>query len=108
GSVTMSVQQPGIGEWYRISGGAIFEVVAVDEEDGTVEVQYFDGTVEEIDLVEWHAQRSRGDIENVEAPEDPSGSFDQDNDDDEQPGIATDRDNDRRSMSTLDGLDLFE
>jgi hypothetical protein len=103
----MSVQEPAIGEWYRLRGGDIFEVVAVDNDDGTIEVQHFDGTVEEFDLDDWLVQRSRGEIEDAEAPEDPNGSFDLDSDDDDQQTISPDLDNDRRSMS-LDGLDLFE
>ena len=105
----MSVRQPGIGEWYRLRGGDSFEVVAVDETDGTVEVQYFDGTVEEFELDDWLMQRSQGDIEDAEAPEDPSGSIDLDSEDDDQQVISPDLDGDRRSMSgRLDGLDLFE
>jgi hypothetical protein len=105
----MSVQQPRIGEWYRLSGGDCFEVVAVDDGDGTVEVQYFDGTVEEIELDDWLAQRSRGDIEDAEAPEDPTGSYDQDAEDEDQQIFSADLDGDRRAMmGPLDGLDLFE
>jgi hypothetical protein len=35
----MATPQPGIGDWYRLSGGALFEVVALDDDDGTVEIQ---------------------------------------------------------------------
>jgi hypothetical protein len=104
----MSEHQPAIGEWYT-RGGDIFEVVAVDDSDGTVEVQHFDGTVEEFDIDEWMAQRARGEIEDGEAPEDPNGSFDVDSENDESQNLSPDLDNDRRSMSgPLDGLDLFE
>ena len=41
--------KPTIGNWYRILGGDSFEIVAFDEDDGTIELQYFDGTVEEMD-----------------------------------------------------------
>ncbi len=46
----MAVSYPVIGNWYRRSNGSLFEVVAVDEQDGTVELQYFDGTIDELDL----------------------------------------------------------
>jgi len=52
--------------------GSLFEVVAVDEDDATIELQHFDGTIDEVDLDGWvdlHA-------EPAEAPEDWSGSVD--------------------------------
>ena len=48
--------KPTIGNWYRITGSDSFEVVAFDEDDGTIELQYFDGTVEEMDLEDWQAE----------------------------------------------------
>ena len=51
---SMAAPQPGIGDWYRQKeGGALFEVVAFDDDDGTIEIQYFDGTVEEMDVEDW-------------------------------------------------------
>ena len=46
--------------------------MAVDETDGTVEVQYFDGDVESMELDAWYAL----DIEGVEAPENWLGVMD--------------------------------
>ena len=54
--------QPEIGAWYRVRGGDSFEVVAIDEDDGTIEVQYFDGTVEEMEREDWDAQHKSGEI----------------------------------------------
>jgi hypothetical protein len=51
--------KPTIGNWYRIQGGDSFEVVAIDDDDGTIELQYFDGTVEEMDIEDWQARRKR-------------------------------------------------
>ena len=73
----MAIAFPVIGHWYRRSSGALFEVVAVDEQDATVELQYFDGTIDEIDLETWPGLL----IERVRAPEDWSGSVDMDPDD---------------------------
>ena len=61
-----------IGEWYRRPAGESFEVVAIDPDDRTIEIQYFDGTVEEIDLDDWFEEP----IEATEAPEDWTGSVD--------------------------------
>lgn len=99
--------QPEVGRWYRTSSGTTFEVVAVDEDDGTIEVQYFDGTVEELDLEDWEPQRANNEIEEAEAPEDWSGSVDVEGDD-EAPIPNSGYETDRRMASGLDGLDLFE
>jgi hypothetical protein len=71
------VPDPTIGRWYRRPNGQLFEVVAVDEEDDTIEVQFFDGTIDEIDRDTW----SRLLVQNVAAPEDWSGSVDMDPED---------------------------
>ncbi len=63
---------PVIGEWYRKPRGNLFEVVAIDNDDGTIEIQHFDGTVEEFDLENWRDQM----FQTAEAPEDWSGSLD--------------------------------
>ncbi|HKJ08391.1 MAG TPA: DUF6763 family protein [Gammaproteobacteria bacterium] len=64
--------EPRIGDWYRNASDEAFEIVAFDETDETVEIQYFDGTLEELDLDTWYEL----DIEPTAAPEDWSGSLD--------------------------------
>jgi hypothetical protein len=71
------VPEPAIGRWYRRANGQLFEVVAVDEADATIELQFFDGTIDEVDQDTW----SRLLIERVAAPEDWSGSVDMDPED---------------------------
>jgi hypothetical protein len=71
-----TIPQPTVGDWYRSPTGASFEVVAYDDDDGTIEIQYFDGTIEEWELEDWEAQWKDGAIEASEAPEDWSGSVD--------------------------------
>ena len=66
----MAKPAPVIGEWYRRPGGDSFEVVAIDRDDRTIEIQYFDGTVEELEAEEWLEEE----IESCEAPEDWTGS----------------------------------
>ncbi len=63
---------PKIGDWYKNTIGDTFEVVAQDEEDDTLELQYFDGTVEELDLESWESMHP----EPIEQPEDWSGPMD--------------------------------
>ena len=63
---------PVVGKWYARPGGDSFEIVAFDSDDGTIEIQYFDGTIEELDLEEWREEQ----IESAEPPEDWTGSVD--------------------------------
>jgi hypothetical protein len=69
---TMANPAPVIGEWYRRTGGDSFEVVAIDRDDRTIEIQYFDGTIEELEMQEWLEDQ----IESTEPPEDWTGSVD--------------------------------
>ena len=102
--------KPTIGNWYRIQGSDSFEVVAYDEDDGTIELQYFDGTVEEMDIEDWHAEKEAGALEEIEPPEDWTGSVDVDPEEDDQRGTTGYGEDDDRSQraSKLEGLDLFE
>ncbi len=63
---------PKIGDWYSTASGDNFEIVAVDDDDETLEVQYFDGAVEELDMDTWYEME----IVPIEPPEDWSGSMD--------------------------------
>ena len=102
----MPFLQPTVGDWYRVSGGDLFEVVAVDDDDGTIEVQYFDGTVEEMDFEDWEAQCEEGEVESAEPPEDWSGSVDVEP---EEGALRLEPDErDARAGGSLDGLDIFE
>jgi len=67
------------GTWYcHLDKGQRFFVVAVDEEARTVEIQHFDGDVEEVDFATWYQM----DLEVCEAPDSWSGPFDIGNPDD--------------------------
>ena len=41
----MAVLYPVIGQWFRRRNGVLFEVVALDEEDGTIERLHWSGAV---------------------------------------------------------------
>jgi hypothetical protein len=71
----MNLVQPIVGQWYRIAD-ELFEIVAIDEADQTIEVQYFDGTVTELDFDAWNEQMREDRLAAVDAPEDWSGSVD--------------------------------
>lgn len=64
---------PIVGQWYsHLDKGQEFEVVAVDEDARVVEIQYFDGTVEELDLDGWYELE----LDSIEPPEDWTGPVD--------------------------------
>jgi hypothetical protein len=65
--------QPVVGQWYsHRDKGDLFQVVATDDDTGTIEIQEFDGALDEFDLSEWHQLA----IEAAEQPEDWSGPVD--------------------------------
>jgi len=58
---------PQVGSWYKeLQQGAMFEVVAVDDVEQTVETQLLDGAVTEYDLDSWKELL----LEEIEEPED--------------------------------------
>jgi hypothetical protein len=69
----MSAIRPEPGEWYRDTlSGNVFQVVGVDEEEQSVDVQFADGAVEEFAMDDWDALT----LERCEQPEDWAGPFD--------------------------------
>ena len=104
----MASPEPSVGDWFRLNGGELFEVVAVDEDDGTIEIQYFDGTVQEMEFEDWNTYCEERALEAAEPPEDWSGSVDVDPDEDN--GSRSDPYTDERDLraSPLDGIDIFE
>ncbi len=73
----MPLPIPAIGDWYQAPGGTSFEVVAVDDDDGTIDIQHFDGTIEELDFDAWEESA----FVPTDPPEDYSGSLDIERDD---------------------------
>ncbi len=58
---------PQIGRWYKeLQQGAMFEVVAVDESEQTIETQLLDGAVTEYDFENWDELL----LEEIAEPED--------------------------------------
>jgi hypothetical protein len=72
----MNSIKPIVGQWYRGDTDELFEVVAIDDQDETIEIQYFDGSVTEIDFETWYDQLRDELIEAADAPEDWSGAID--------------------------------
>ena len=72
----MNMIKPVVGQWYRDVSDALFEIVAIDTADESIEVQYFDGSIAEMDFDSWNEQLLDGALELADAPEDWSGSVD--------------------------------
>jgi hypothetical protein len=95
---TEPVDPPVVGEWYADPQGLLFEVVAIDADDGSVEVQYFDGSVAEFEVDGWEELRPK----RSDPPEDWSGSFDMERED---YGVDVDSDGHGMWANPLDRLD---
>ncbi len=67
--------EPIVGDWYR-SHGQLFEVVAIDEREGVIDLQHADGDLEEIDLDDWATRSRAGSLVAAESPEDLRASTD--------------------------------
>jgi hypothetical protein len=66
-------QDPRLEQWYQhLDKGQRFKVVAIGEDEGAVEIQHFDGDLEELSLDEWYGLE----IEPTETPEDWTGPVD--------------------------------
>ena len=72
----MNTIKPIVGQWYRGGTNELFEVVAIDDADETIEIQYFDGTVTEIEFEAWQELMRDELIDAADAPEDWSGAVD--------------------------------
>lgn len=63
---------PEVSAWYRDSvSGSVFEVVAIDEDSGTIEIQLIDGEVGEFDQATWRTLI----LSKAEPPEDWRSPF---------------------------------
>jgi hypothetical protein len=94
----MSTLRPEVGSWYQTPEGDYLEVVARDSDEGTVEIQHYDGAIEEFDDDSWRELELRS----AEPPEDWAGSLDLSQDD---YGVDLDRPAGGRRENPLDLLD---
>jgi len=74
-------EEPVVGAFYENleEDGRTFEVLAFDENVGTIEVQYKDGTTGEIDLDDWYGM----DLEQLESDEEDDDDVADDEADDD-------------------------
>jgi hypothetical protein len=68
-----TVADPIIGNWYKdIENNLKFKIVAIDENDDSIDVQYINGDIGEYDTDSWYSST----FDYIEAPEDWSAPFD--------------------------------
>ncbi|MEE4278217.1 MAG: DUF6763 family protein [Halieaceae bacterium] len=73
----MSKHLPQIGHWYQdCDTNLVFEIVATDRDEGTVQVQYLGGEITDFDLESWAMMNLRAAAE----PEDWRSAFELDAD----------------------------
>lgn len=70
-------EEPVVGGFYEDEEGQTFEVIAFDENVGTVKIQYGDSASQEIDLDDWYGM----DLERLTADEASDEGLDKPDDD---------------------------
>lgn len=70
--------KPVVEKWYKnLESNQLFEVVAIDEDEDTIEIQYFDAEIEELDQDTWDSL----DIIEAAEPEDWTAPYELDRED---------------------------
>ncbi|MDF1582929.1 MAG: DUF6763 family protein [Methyloprofundus sp.] len=68
-----TITDPSIDQWYKdVENSLTFKVVAIEEDDDTIEVQYNNGDIGEYDTDSWYNST----FDFIEDPEDWSAPFD--------------------------------
>jgi hypothetical protein len=79
----MNKISPEVGCWYKeLQQGILFEVVAVDDAEQTIETQMIDGALAEYDMDSWREML----IETIEEPEDWRAGYELSSEDYLDPG----------------------
>lgn len=73
-----TITDPVIDNWYKdVENNLMFKVVAIDEKDDTIDIQYFNGDIDEFDQDSWYNST----FDYIEAPEDWSAPYELETDD---------------------------
>ncbi len=84
-------EEPIVGATYEDEEGRTFEVLAFDEDEGTIEVQYEDETVKQLDLDIWYetelkriaSPKNEKSADDDDELEDDADDFDDEDEDDD-------------------------
>lgn len=68
----MSVTRPAVGSWYEDNLGHTFCIVAYDEQESSIDIQYYNGDIEDIDTETWSYLETR----QISTPEDWTAPYD--------------------------------
>jgi len=98
-----TITDPKIGSWYKdVENDLTFKVVAIEESEETIEVQYLNGDIGEYDNDSWYNST----FDFIEAPEDWSAPFDDiESDDLGYSDPDTHKNPDQEDMNISDMLD---
>ncbi len=95
----MSKLKPEIGQWYQDAAeDQLFEIVAIDESSGNIEIQYLDGEVSELDSDTW----SEMILLTAEPPEDWRASYELSPEDEFDSDVVLRPGNHHDPLSSLD------
>ncbi|MDM3869949.1 hypothetical protein QSV34_01135 [Porticoccus sp. W117] len=95
----MAKHYPEIGSWYQdAEEDVLFEVVAVDDSAGTIEIQLLGGEVSELDFETWGQMLILG----AEAPEDWRASYELSSEDSHELDDIAIPESPQDPLSTLD------
>ena len=83
-------EEPVVGKTYEDADGVAFEILAFDEDDGTIEIQYADGSLDEIDIDTWYEM----DLRQLKSTEKADAEEDDEDEEDEKPKLAKNDDDD--------------
>jgi hypothetical protein len=73
--------EPTAGQWYEnLEENESFRVLSVDEDAETVEIEYLDGDIEEIDLDAW----AEFDLDKIDEPEGWAGAKDDEEEEEDE------------------------
>lgn len=95
----MAAFYPPINSWYQdLSTSQLFEIVAIDENSGTIEVQFQDGDIDEYDIETWGQLK----LIQTQTPDEDSAAYTDDSSD------LWDNDSGFDSNEFMSPLDMIE
>lgn len=86
-------EEPVVGAMYEDAEGRSFEILTLNEDDGTIEVQYDDGTVDQIDIDAWYEMELQP-VKPVPPWKEPDTGVEEEDEEEEKPKSDDEDDDD--------------